>query len=433
MGKVQTVGILFRRTRYLVIRVLTRIASMYGRQTPAENHRSILLYPVPDAQRGVGDLLNRLACALHDEDRPQPLVRLPVGDIADGVEFRKIRAPDFQADYLTRFLAHVKIETCPDEDLEKAAKQADYILLWRASSLFDPVVIRNLGKVLIVDPDYYLAHEPYNYAQLPYLMLSDSERQSAREVSIGRFRDLYARHHGADTAYVLVTGPSLTEAIERPLEANAVKIICNSIVKDTDLLETIQPDILVFADPVFHFGPSKYADEFRRYALATLQHFPQCYCVVPEIFAPFLMGHMPEVACRIIGMPQARIGAINFPTPERCYARITDNIMTFLMLPIAATLSHKIVVIGADGRQKSESYYWKHNPKVQFADLMETAFETHPSFIRDRVLADYYDKHCKMVARILDKAVSELGSSIYTRTPSFIPALSKRHEVVRGE
>ena len=415
----------FRRSRYVLIRILLGIAAGIRRRLVVRPSRSIIAYPPPDNHFAVGDLLNRIACAL-------PGYLDPVGSvdairIVTGTGFRSAGPPKSQADYITRFIDNARIATLQKSQLAKAVKEAELILLWRASALLDPLIFANLGKVLLVDPNFYLAHEPYNYARLPFLLLPDEDRKRRREESIRRFEKLHSEFHGSDTAYVLVTGPMLTGAIAEPLEANAVKIICNSIVKDNELLDRIRPDILVFADPVFHFGPSKYAEEFRQHVRIALRRFPKCYCIVPEMFAAFLEGHLGEFSSRIIGMPLAR-GSSNFAIPDRMHVKVTDNIMTLLMLPLAAALSRKVVIIGADGREKSEKYYWKHNSKVQFSDLMSTAFETHPSFLRDRVLGDYYVSHCGMVARILEKAESEMHCHIVTRTPSFIPALAVRGE-----
>lgn len=414
-----------RRSRYVLTRILLGIAAGSRRRLVVRHSRSIIAYPPTDNHFAVGDLLNRIACAL-------PGYRDPVGSvdvirIVTGTDFRSAKPPKSQTDYITRFIDNARIETLQKSQLTKAVKEAELILLWRASALLDPLILANLGKVLLVDPDFYLAHEPYNYARLPFLLLHDADRKRGRENSIRRFGELHAKFHGSDTAYVLVTGPTLTGAVAEALEANAVKIICNSIVKDNELLDRIQPDILVFADPVFHFGPSRYAEEFRQHVRIVLRRFPKCYCIVPEMFAAFLESHLGEFSSRIIGMPQSR-GAINFPMPDRMHVKVTANIMTLLMLPLAAALSRKVVIIGADGREKSEKYYWKHNSKVQFSDLMSAAFETHPSFLRDRVLGDYYDSHCTMVARILEKAESEMHCNIVTRTPSFIPALDVRGE-----
>lgn len=369
--------------------------------------------------------MNRIACALPGY--PDPVGSVDVISIVTETDFRSTAPPSSQADYITRFIDNARIETLQKSQLAKAAKEAEWILLWRASALLDPLILSNIGKVLLVDPNFYLAYEPYNYARLPFLLLRDEDRKRRHEVSIRRFGELHSKFHGSDTAYVLVTGPTLNGAVAEPLEANAVKIICNSIVKDNELLDRIQPDILVFADPVFHFGPSKYAEEFRQHVRIALRRFPKCYCIVPEMFAAFLEGHLGEFSSRIIGMPLVR-GAINFPMPDRMHVKVTDNIMTLLMLPLAAALSSKVVIIGADGREKSEKYYWKHNSKVQFSDLMSAAFATHPSFLRDRVLGDYYDRHCAMVARILEKAENEMHCHIVSRTPSFIPALNARGE-----
>ena len=41
-------------------------------------------------------------------------------------------------------------------------------------------------------------------------------------------------------------------------------MICNSIVKNHEFLKKSKPKYLCFADPIFHPGPSKYAEQFRK-------------------------------------------------------------------------------------------------------------------------------------------------------------------------
>ena len=43
-----------------------------------------------------------------------------------------------------------------------------------------------------------------------------------------------------------------------------INIICNSMVKNKSLLKHINPQLLVFADPVFHMSHNEYAEEFRQ-------------------------------------------------------------------------------------------------------------------------------------------------------------------------
>ena len=118
--------------------------------------------------------------------------------------------------------------------------------------------------------------------------------------------------------------------------------------------------------------------------------------------------------------------AWHWPTPERMTVRMTNNVLTHMMLPIAFALSDRVEIAGCDGRQPNESYFWRHNTRTQYPDdLMATAFDAHPAFFRDRDYADYYDEHCRELEELLltGEAAGKFAVGV---TPSYIPALSRR-------
>jgi hypothetical protein len=96
------------------------------------------------------------------------------------------------------------------------------------------------------------------------------------------------------------------------------------------------------------------------------------------------------------------------------------------MLPAAFALGERVDVAGSDGRESGERYFWKHNTATQYTDdLMESAFEAHPAFFRDRDYKDYYVHHCHQLEEFI--AVAEArGKTVRSATPSYIPALQRR-------
>ena len=208
------------------------------------------------------------------------------------------------------------------------------------------------------------------------------------------------RRPGA-SAFVLATGPSARLVDPEAVSAD-VRITCNSAVRDLDLLRALRPDVICFGDPVFHYGPSRYAAAFRRDLLRAVDE-TDALLVTPELWAGLLLAHHPELAERLIilrvlkGKP-----AWHWPTPERMTVRMTNNVLTQPMLPIAFALSDQVEIAGCDGRQPTENYFWRHNARTQYADdLMATAFDAHPAFFRDRDYADYYDEHCQQLEELL--------------------------------
>lgn len=236
---------------------------------------------------------------------------------------------------------------------------------------------------------------------------------------------LFALGGRGASAFVLATGPSAR--LVEPATVNAeIRIICNSAVRDLDLLRALRPNVICFGDPVFHYGPSRYAAAFRRDLLRAIAE-TDATLVTFELWGGLLLAHYPELRDRVV-MLRVRKGtpAWIWPTPERMAVRLTANILTNAMLPIACALSDRVEVAGCDGRQSSENYFWRHNKRTQYSDvLMETAFATHPAFFRDQDYGDYYAAHCQQLESLL-AAAEAAGKRIRSVTPSFIPALARR-------
>lgn len=205
---------------------------------------------------------------------------------------------------------------------------------------------------------------------------------------------------------------------------DGVAIVCNSMVKNQELLEYLKPKLLSFADPVLYFSSNKYTAEFMNKMLETVEKF-NCYIVIPENNMPLLLTHYPQLAPYVIGLEARNTKEYNFPTVTDFFVKGSSNILTLYMLPIASAFANEIYIIGADGRQKSDKYFWKHNSASQFNDLMEAVFETHPSFFRDRIYTDYYDEHCEFMKNLIEYG-EKCGKRYYTLTPSYIPILQNR-------
>ena len=88
-------------------------------------------------------------------------------------------------------------------------------------------------------------------------------------------------------------------------------------------------------------------------------------------------------------------------------------------------MTDEINIIGADGRNPDEKYFWQHSQSAQFGNLMNTVFEIHPSFFRDRDYKDYYDEHCNFLNDLIEYGEKQ-GKKYLSITSSFIPALKKR-------
>jgi hypothetical protein len=204
-------------------------------------------------------------------------------------------------------------------------------------------------------------------------------------------------------------------------------VICNSGVRNRELLDQLQPNVLCFGDPVFHFGPSSYAIAFRSDFANAMERLPELRAVVPDHFRGLLLDHYPQLEDRVMGLTLARRPAKAPDRVQGAPTRRTGNVLTQQMLPVALQFRpRRLSLVGCDGRRKEERYFWKHSPTLQYSDdLMRTVFEAHPSFFRDVSYADYYGRHCKELARWVELA-ENMGAIVDTLTPSFIPILEDR-------
>lgn len=375
----------------------------------------LVIWPGADTGKGLGDLVNRVTWYLGEEKK---VTICCSKDLVTTLSSQQgLEIPDSQHCVDEKIPPHVQIVS--REDLVPRQKQGFLINNWLAI----PASILRNRTYAIIDPGFYSLEECNTWSSLHERLLDDEERQSLRKNSLQNFNQLREDLGNPGSAYVFTTGPSLDRALEFDYKPDSVRIICNSMVRNRALLDKIEPNILVFADPVFHFGPSRYAHEFRKQAIEVVKHYG-CFCIVPEDRLPIMMQHHPEIKDKLIGMPINR-GSWNFPSAEKFYVRSTKNIMTLLMMPVASAMSQNVFIVGADGRSPKEKYFWRHSKANQFEELMDSVVETHPSFFRDRIYTSYYAEHCRVVEEQIECGERE-GIRYLSLTPSEIPALKAR-------
>lgn len=239
------------------------------------------------------------------------------------------------------------------------------------------------------------------------------------DVSLRRLRD---RFPDASTSFVLATGPSALDVDLAAVEAD-VRITCNSAVQDVARLLAFRPNVIAFTDPVFHFGPSRYAAAFRSDLLAAIDVCDPVLLCGSDWVSP-LLGLHPELEGRLAVIPFRRGGPWRWPTKADPTTRSTGSVLTALMLPVAFMLTEHVSVAGVDGRQPAENYFWTHG--LQYSDeLMQTVFSAHPAFFRDRDYEDHYDLYCREIEDFLQQA-ERAGKTIRGAAPSWIPALQRR-------
>lgn len=372
----------------------------------------IATYPkIKDKEELIG-IVNKLAWAFPKKDGLS--IDVLVDDDLAGFDFSQVQEIQYQRNYLHAGNTHINLVT--------NLNTFDVVLFTDAKAiLHKPWWIY---KSDILDKWYFSTVEGGLLQNGFSKTLSNRKMQNIEELSIKNYTDMINKNNHKSKSYCFVTGPSFDRYKEFNFEQDSFKVICNSTVKNDEFLEYISsPDLLVFADPVFHFSPSEYSAVFRDEVLKVYDKYKP-YIIVPFDTVGLLLAHYPQLKDRIIGM-KGKKDSYNFPTSESLWIKGSANILTLYMLPIASSLTDEINIIGADGRNPDEKYFWQHSKSAQFGDLMNTVFETHPSFFRDRDYKDYYDEHCSFLNDLIEYGESK-GKKYYSLTKSYIPALKKR-------
>jgi hypothetical protein len=292
-----------------------------------------------------------------------------------------------------------------------------HVVLWRVSPTGVAAYLRSVRSATLVAPDFaYASDEAFFelHRRFCSTTVPDAGASAARLL----------RKRTSGRAIVLATGPSARLVDLEALDYE-VRITCNSAVRDKELLRKFAPDVIAFSDPVFHFGPSRYAAAFRE-DLRDALDITDAVLLTSQYFVEPLLAHMPEIEPRLAVLPFDDEPRWRWPTVEAPGVRVTGNVLTNLMLPAAFALADDVSIAGCDGRSPNENYYWKHNVRTQYNDeLMRAAFDAHLGFFQYRSYEDYYDEHCRQLEEFL--AVAEKsGKRVSGLTPSHIEALRRR-------
>ncbi len=292
-----------------------------------------------------------------------------------------------------------------------------YLLIHRLTpTSFAHLVSHRGAGANVVDKDIY------KLSELSYWRVREKlawPNYPSADTSLSR---LTTRFKNARSSFVLATGPSALTVDLDSVDAD-VRITCNSAVKDKDRLRAFRPNIIACTDPVFHFGPSRYAAAFRRDLLEAIELCDPLLICGSDWVSP-LLNLLPELQKRLAVIPFKRGGPWRWPSTKNPTVRSTESVLTNLMIPVALMLTNHVLVAGADGRRPVETYFWKHG--LQYSDeLMATVFDAHPAFFRDRNYEDHYEQYCREIETLLQTA-EKAGKIVEAAAPSWIPAFRRR-------
>lgn len=396
---------------------------------------NIIYYPPFDSLGELCDQLGRAAWYLSCINPHRIVFPLAAG-MAWNHDFH---LPDYMDGSLLAAFEHLKdrftfLPSGNRQELQRELDQSTIVMQWRftdaiAKKLQRTGTTSRPGKQIWnvdryrsrFEGSYYIkaGTEKTNYPGMKQA-LADCRR---------KFRRMAAQLEGFTKSYLFLTGP--TSARFREFDcSDGFSIACNSTIFDDEMMDYFQPKIITIADSIFHFGVSQYAAAFRKKLLAVLERHDVFLCMPFNHYRIFA-HHFPAFQHKTIGIPFDYRKPVNLDLNRQFYLNPYKNILLILMLPLAATFSKHIHLVGADGRKRSDNrYFWAFNEKTQIVNKMDNIRAVHPAFF-ELDYNEYYDEHTATLAGFLHQG-EKAGKSFHSLTPSFIPCLRERY-TVRGK
>jgi hypothetical protein len=253
------------------------------------------------------------------------------------------------------------------------------VALWNCQALTgaDHALLNGQPNILITDVHHNKMRSGFVCAYTDYYVQPCSTIAAWREQSRANLARLKDKLSLFSKAYLFGTGPSLSRAPEYDV-GDGVRIVCNTIVKNTALLDHIRPNLIIAADADFHYGCSRYADQFRRDLLAGIERTGAMFAC-PEVHVPLMLHHFPDLARRIIGVPVVG-GRLNLDLTEAFWVAARDNVLVQFLIPLGCTLARQIHLLGFDGKKPGDQKFGSHDPARQYGPLLKTVEQCHPAF-----------------------------------------------------
>ena len=206
---------------------------------------------------------------------------------------------------------------------------------------------------------------------------------------------------------------------------------CNTTFMNEELHEYFNFKVIAFADPIFHFGISAYAAQFR----ANLEKYlstNDIFVSIPQKYLHIFSYHFGTPKnLRLCVLKPSKSKEINIDLMSSTSVKVTGNILTYLLFPLAASLANKkIILYGCDGRPSANNeYFWSHDKKSQLSSKkMDNIKKIHPAFF-DISYDDYYSEHL-LLCDAYRKSIESSGIELYAQTPSYINQFSRSNNYV---
>lgn len=228
-------------------------------------------------------------------------------------------------------------------------ESADVVLVWdegRARSWRNTLSRGKTGpQVVALDPRGESTKAARKLAEASYRIGGRGDR-----IHKARLKRMFEELGHARTAYLV--GPARSAGGASSFDmSDGVRIVSGPVVQDRELMSVVRPQVVTLADPVDELGPSAQAG-LLRHALAEQASAHDFRVLVPAGSAELFGSLVPELESRIIGVPcLPRSSPINLNLAAVPAARESHNVLTMLMMPLAATLADELALIGFDASE----------------------------------------------------------------------------------
>lgn len=298
----------------------------------------------------------------------------------------------------------------------------DLILVWDKSRLEDEVLHLN-ENVYCIDPEFFIFIDIRILLRINYVLEGAGERQKYIAASKNNYKQFVKKYKG-NVAYVFGTGPSCEEGAMINYEEASVRVVCNGMIYNNELMEKIKPNVYAIADENFMtINCKQWIDNIYTYISEN-----DCIFIVPNILGAVLIKRYPELINKLVRV-SCDTNKINFPSEYNLSVyRKAYNVITLIAIPVASYISNKIYIMGCDGIKQLEdnmfgNTYWAHEEKVNFEQQNPNIMNLFEGDKENE--EEYYLKHICYFTEILEYG-ERLGKEYISCATSYIPALQKR-------
>ncbi|TCC94210.1 hypothetical protein EZ428_05380 [Pedobacter frigiditerrae] len=285
------------------------------------------------------------------------------------------------------------------------------------------------GEVFNFDFENYVV-EGWEYHKLLSILHKEEVSKGVREGKKKLEELTESLKNSYQKAYILGTGPSLEKANEENWN-DGIRIVSNTIVKDTELWDYINPHFIVAGDGIYHYGIAQFAQKFRKDLRNCLAR-TNTYFVMPAIFYPFCLKEFSEFKDRLIPIPFGNKTIFTTDLTKEYRLPLVGNVLPLLLLPLACTLSKNVNLWGFDGRSPDDKLFWKNSSRHFYTDDVDELKNLHNGFFNTLVPKDSPESYVKNVhGDSLDHALTIAENRGYKFTMmhfSYTETLSKRSQ-----